>query len=172
MSRRTFLKAIITIAASYPFQKAFAYHTNERVLNLYNIHTGEELYTRYAYSGIYDHDALDQINYVLRCHYTNDVMPLDISLLNLLCDIKDVFGKDEKIDIISGYRSYAYNEYLRFTGHKVVKDSLHMRGLAVDFSIPGINSDDLFRISKSFGAGGVGKYPEFVHIDVGHIRYW
>jgi uncharacterized protein YcbK (DUF882 family) len=144
----------------------------ERSLNLYNIHTNERLHVKYYESGIYDKNALHEINYLLRCHYSNEIIPIDTSLLDLLCDIKDIFGKDKEVHIISGYRSFAYNEYLRSLGRKVVQNSLHLYGLAIDFSITGISTSKLSSIAKSFSAGGVGKYPEFVHIDVGRIRYW
>ncbi|MDI6890421.1 MAG: DUF882 domain-containing protein [Thermodesulfovibrionales bacterium] len=172
ISRRNFLRSIFAAAAAYPFRKVFASPKDKRFLDLYNVHTGERLNTRYYESGIYSSDAINQIHYLLRCHYTDEVMPVDIRLLDLLCDIKDVFGKDKEVHIISGYRSYAYNEYLRSLGRKVAKDSLHLCGLAVDFSIPGVSSSELSSVARSFSAGGVGKYPEFVHIDLGRIRYW
>jgi uncharacterized protein YcbK (DUF882 family) len=172
ISRRNLLKAAFTITAFYPFKKAFAFSKEEKFLNLYNIHTGEKFNEKYYGSGIYDNNAINKINYLLRCHYTNEIVPVDIKLLDLLCDIKDIFGKNKEVHIISGYRSQAYNEYLRSLGRKVAKDSLHIYGLAIDFSIPGVNNTELSNIAKSFSAGGVGKYPEFVHIDLGRIRYW
>jgi uncharacterized protein YcbK (DUF882 family) len=174
ISRRNLLKAIFTISVAYPFRKIFALSKSkpERILHLYNIHTDERLNTRYYESGIYNNNEINKINYILRCHYTNEIMPVDIDLLDLLCDIKDIFGKDREVNIISGYRSYTYNEYLRSLGRKVAKDSLHLYGLAIDFSIPGISNSELFEVAKSFLAGGVGKYPEFIHVDLGRIRYW
>jgi len=172
ISRRTFLKAFFAITVSFPLRKGFAFSKAERFLNLYNIHTGEKLNTRYYQSGTYDDDAVNRINYLLRCHYTNEIMPVDIKLLDLLCDIKDIFGKDREIHVISGYRSFAYNEYLRSLGRKVVQNSLHLYGLAVDFAIPNVDMNELSKVAKSFSAGGVGKYAEFVHIDTGRVRYW
>lgn len=172
LTRRNFLRTLFAFTAFYPFKKVFASLKNEKFLDLYNIHTGERLYTRYYASGIYDTDAVDKINYLLRCHYTNEVMPIDISLLDLLCNIKDIFGKEREIHIISGYRSHVYNEYLRNLGKKVAHDSFHLYGLAIDFAIPGVSSSELSSVAKSFPAGGVGRYPEFVHIDLGRIRYW
>ena len=172
ISRRNFLKAAVTLAGAYPFRKVLASSKVERSLNLYNIHTNERLHVKYYESGIYDKNALQEINYLLRCHYSNEIIPIDTSLLDLLCDIKDILGKDKELHIISGYRSSAYNEYLRSLGRKVVHNSLHLYGLAIDFSIMGISTSKLSNIAKSFSAGGVGKYPEFVHIDVGRIRYW
>jgi uncharacterized protein YcbK (DUF882 family) len=172
ISRRNFLKTAVTLAGAYPCRKVLASTKGERFLNLYNIHTGEKLQTKYYESDTYDYDAINKINYLLRCHYSNEIMPIDTKLLDLLCDIKDIFGKDKEVHIISGYRSYAYNEYLRSLGRKVVQNSLHLYGLAIDFSITGVSSSELSSAAKSFSAGGVGKYPEFVHIDVGRVRYW
>jgi uncharacterized protein YcbK (DUF882 family) len=172
ISRRNFLKAAVTLAGAYPFRKVLASPKMERSLKLYNIHTSENLYTKYYESGMYINNALHEINYLLRCHYSNEITPIDTSLLDLLCDIKDIFGKDKEVHIISGYRSHAYNEYLRSMGRKVVQNSLHLYGLAIDFSITGVSISELSSAAKSFSAGGVGKYPEFVHIDVGRIRYW
>lgn len=172
ISRRNFVKASIIFAGLYPLRKVFSYTKTERSLNLYNIHTAEEIHVKYYESGRYNSNALDEINYILRCHYSNEIIPIDIRVVDLLCDIKDTFGRFKKIYIISGYRSFAYNEYLRSQGRKVAKDSLHLQGLAIDFTIPDISSTELSDVAKSFSAGGVGKYPEFIHIDVGRIRYW
>ncbi len=172
ISRRNFLKAMVATAIIYPFKNVSASQKSERILNMYNIHTDESLNIKYYSSGIYDREAIDKINYFLRCHYTNEVKAMDIGVLDMLCDIKDIVGKDREVQIISGYRSLAYNEFLRSHGSKVSKNSLHLSGLAIDFSIEGVNNDELSRIARSFATGGVGKYPEFVHIDVGRIRYW
>ncbi|MBI4691092.1 MAG: YcbK family protein [Nitrospirae bacterium] len=172
MSRRGFIKTIAAGIAILPFRNALASSENERILNLYNTHTGEGINIRYYTSGIYNHDALNEINYLLRDHYTNEVRAIDVKTLDLLCNIKDVIGKDRQVKIISGYRSFEYNEYLRSLGRKVGIDSLHLEGLAIDFEIPGISNGELCRIAKTFRAGGVGYYPKFVHIDTGKIRYW
>ena len=39
-------------------------------------------------------------------------------------------------------------------------------------SVPGTGTDELFRLARSYGVGGVGKYHDFVHIDSGRVRYW
>ncbi len=188
ISRRNFLKILIAGVVVCPFKNAFALISNspsptfskggkrgfagERILNMYNIHTGESLNIKYYSSGIYDREAIDNINYFLRCHYTNEVKAIDIRVLDVLCDIKNILGTNKEVQIISGYRSFAYNEFLRRQGRKVSKNSLHLQGLAIDFSLEGVSNNELFSIAKSFSAGGVGKYPEFVHIDVGRLRYW
>lgn len=172
ITRRNFVKGMVVIGLSGCAGNAFALAKQDRVLNLYNPHTDERLAVQYVSNGAYDQDAIDQINRLLRCHYSNEIKPIDIRAVDLLCDIKDRIGKDEEIHIISGYRSPAYNEYLRSIGRGVVHNSLHLQGLAIDFCIPRISSSKLSSLAKSFHTGGVGKYPDFVHIDTGRIRYW
>jgi uncharacterized protein YcbK (DUF882 family) len=172
ISRRKFLKALVVAVAAYPLKNVLASQKPEKILNMYNIHTNESLNVKYCSSGIYNPDAIDKINYFLRCHYTNEVRAIDIRVLDLLCDIKDIIDKEREIQIISGYRSLAYNEFLRSQGRNVSRNSLHLQGLAIDFSINGVSNNKLSHIAKSFSAGGVGKYPEFVHVDVGRVRYW
>jgi len=144
----------------------------DKTLKLYNVHTGERLETQYCSAGCYDEKAIDQIHYILRCHYSNTVKPISIKVVDLLCAIKDRLAPGKEITIISGYRSPEYNAYLRSIGRHVAAGSLHMAGLAIDFAIGGIGMGELGRTAKLFSAGGVGKYPEFVHIDVGRVRYW
>jgi len=202
ISRRNFMKALVAGIAYNPFKKVFASKSKEsnhtefppthpwergaeedlkggkreflddKILNMYNIHTSESLNIKYYSSGVYDRNALNKINYFLRCHYTNEVKEIDIKVLDLLCNIKNIVDKDKKVYIISGYRSAAYNEFLIRQGRNVSKNSLHLQGLAIDFSIEEVNTYELSRIARSLAAGGVGKYPEFVHIDVGRLRYW
>lgn len=172
ITRRDFIKACVVMAASLPFTDVFASMGGERTLEMYNIHTNEKLNIRYCSSGCYDRDALEKINYFLRCHYTNEVKEIDVGVLDLLCDIRDSVGKKQEMQIISGYRSPAYNQYLASLGRRVSRNSLHLQGLAIDFAIEGISNERLAHIAKSFRAGGVGTYADFVHVDVGRVRYW
>jgi uncharacterized protein YcbK (DUF882 family) len=172
ITRRNFLKSCLIGASLFSFHTAFASTSTNRVLTMENIHTGERLNIQYCLSGVYDCEALERINYFLRCHYTNKVMPIDVRVLDLLCDIKDMIGRQRLIQIVSGYRSDIYNEKLIREGRNVSKNSLHLRGCAIDFSIEGVSKSMIGRIAQSFGVGGVGKYPEFVHIDVGRVRSW
>lgn len=173
LSRRNFIKMIGLSATVFaPLRNARASTEKIRSLSLHNIHTDERLKITYARAGRYDYEAIEEINHLLRCHYTNEVKPIDINVLDLLCDIKDRIGTDGQIDIISGYRSPAYNDHLKSLGRRVAKNSLHLRGLAIDFSISGYNNHTVSRVAKSFVSGGVGAYPDFVHIDTGPVRFW
>ena len=172
ITRRKFL-AVAALAVLFGFAgNTIASEKRERAISLYNIHTEERLDVKYCSSGVYDQDALDRINYLMRCHYTNTVKPIDIGVIDLLCDIKDDIGTGKEISVISGYRSPEYNEYLHEKGRGVACHSLHLEGRAIDFRLPGVDSPRLARLAKSFFAGGVGKYHDFVHVDTGRIRYW
>lgn len=172
ISRRAFIQGLAAAAVFCRNTGAFGSVTSERILSLYNVHTDESLDVTYFSDGSYDYEALGKINQLMRCHYADEVKPISTGVLDLLCDIKDRLHEDRRIEIISGYRSAAYNEYLRMRSRKVARDSYHMQGLAIDFSVSGMSKNTLTGIAKSFHAGGVGKYREFVHIDVGPIRYW
>ncbi len=181
ISRRGFLRGVFGAAGAYGLAGLFSARTAasahtgsspEKALSLCNVHTGERLNTRYCADGCYDENELGRINYILRCHYTNAVKPIKLKVIDLLCDIKDRLAPGKEIAIISGYRSPEYNEYLRQLGRHVAAGSLHMTGLAIDFAIDGIGMGELYKGAKLFAAGGVGSYPEFVHIDVGRVRYW
>ncbi len=172
VTRRNFIKALALVALFGYTGNVVALEEKERVLDLYNIHTGERLDIKYYSSGLYEQEAIDEINRLLRCHYSNEIKPIDIEVIDLLCAVKDSVGDGGEVHIISGYRSPAYNEYLRNCGKGVAKDSLHIQGRAIDFCIPNIGNHRLSALAKSFSAGGVGTYPGFVHIDNGRIRYW
>ena len=172
MTRRIFLQSVALVALSGYSRIVFGRDKKERTLSLYNVHTGERLDVTYYSSGIYDHDAMSEINNIFRCHYSNELKPMDVRVVDLLCDIKDTFGGQKEVHIISGYRSHAYNEYLRRAGNGVVSNSLHLQGRAIDFRIPRVDSQKLATLARSFHAGGVGRYPDFVHIDDGRVRYW
>ena len=172
ITRRGLLKTVAAASLYYPFRKVFASDNSEKRLKLYNIHTDESLDISYFLDGSYDFEALGKINHLLRCHYNNTVKPIDIRVLDLLCDVKNRIGADKEIHIISGYRSPEYNDYLRGLGRNVARNSYHMQGTAIDFSIQGFSVSSLSQAAKSFFAGGVGQYAEFVHIDTGPVRYW
>lgn len=173
ITRRGFIKTVIAGTLSiYANKRAIAIINKDRTLHMHNIHTKEDINITYFENGSYIAEALQRINNFLRCHFTNEIKEIDIRLLDLLSDIQRIFGLDRQFHVVSGFRSLQYNEYLRSIGRKVSKNSLHLLGLAIDVFIPGIDNHELFNAAKAFEAGGVGFYPEFVHIDTGRKRYW
>lgn len=146
----------------------------ERSLSLYNMHTGERLKRVYWFKGKYLPDALAEINSNLRDHRTDEIIPIDKGLLDLLHTIHHRMGSREMLHIISGYRSPVTNDHLRGKSRGVATNSLHMHGMAADIRLPDKSLSVLRRTAVSLKRGGVGYYPksDFVHVDVGHVRYW
>ena len=146
----------------------------EKSLALYNTHTGEGVNAVYWVKGKYIPDTLAAVDRVLRDHRTDETMPIDRQLLDLLYDIREELGCHQAFHIISGYRSPTTNAYLRSMSRRVAEHSLHMDGKAVDLRLPGWAAFTVRSVARDLRVGGVGYYPrsEFVHVDVGPIRYW
>jgi uncharacterized protein YcbK (DUF882 family) len=179
ISRRVFLTAGLaaTVACFLPFKAVAAMSKvffAERALSFYNTHTGESMKTVYWAQGAYVSQALSDINYILRDYRTGGVKEIDTDLLDLLFALHQKLESTVPFNIISGYRSPETNSLLNIMSKGVVKNSLHICGKAIDISLPGHELKVLQRAAVDLQRGGVGYYPssDFVHIDVGKIRYW
>ncbi len=146
----------------------------KRNLFLFNTHTAQKLDVCYYDQGQYQAEALKKINYILRDHRTEEIKPIHIGLLNLLHSISMTLGRPTRLHIISGYRSPETNANLRKKNKYVVKNSLHMKGEAADIRIPGYDTRWLRNVCMKLKTGGVGYYrkSDFVHVDIGLVRYW
>jgi uncharacterized protein YcbK (DUF882 family) len=125
--------------------------------------------------GRHQADAMRVLDHVLRDHRTGETHRMDPRLYDLLHAITSRIDGQHSFHVISGYRSARSNALLRQTGGGgVAKKSYHMRGMAIDIRIPRVALDALHRAAKELRLGGVGKYPRpnFVHVDVGPVRYW
>lgn len=143
-------------------------------LSFYNLHTDEYLNICYCRNGKYDPEALKKINYILRDHRTGDIKAIDSQLLDLLYTIGLKTNSNSPFHVISGYRSRATNSMLRQKRNGIASKSLHMQGKAIDIRIPGFSTRHLRDVAIQVQGGGVGYYPksDFVHVDVGRIRFW
>ena len=181
LNRRLFLKAslagVLFLAGRKP---AYSKTTTimrlpEGKLSLYNTHSKDRLTIDYRDPlGNYRPDALKSLNWILRCPYTGEVANMDIRAIEHLNLVDKQLGGGHEFHIISGYRSPEYNGRLRRQGHRVARHSLHLKGKAIDISIPGVGLDKLRRIALNLNYGGVGYYPGagFVHLDSGSFRTW
>ena len=145
-----------------------------RELTLLNLHTGERVRAPYWERGRYQRDVLAAFDQVLRDHRTDEVHDIDPRLFDALHALGRRLGERDTFHVISGYRSPKSNALLRQTGTGVAKKSYHMRGMAIDVRVPQADLDRVHRAAKSLKAGGVGKYTKsnFIHMDVGPVRYW
>jgi len=179
-NRRSFLGygALATAAAMVPGRAQAAVSKRpERVLSFFHTHTGERLKIAYCCDGIYQPEALAQLNHLLRDFRVDQEKSIDPNLFDLLHELGGTLETDQPYHIISGYRSAQTNAMLRERGGAhtgVASSSLHMVGKAIDIRLPGVRLDHLRSAAASLKLGGVGFYPSsnFVHVDTGRVRYW
>ena len=149
-------------------------HHLARSLNLHNALTGENLKVEYWVQGEYVPDALKALDHFLRDPHNGKVTAIDPKLFDFIHDIAGKLDVSRTVNITSGYRSPATNEWLRRCNSAAAKDSFHVKGRAVDIRIPGRSVKSVRRTALALGQGGVGYYPHsrYVHIDTGPVCSW
>jgi uncharacterized protein YcbK (DUF882 family) len=180
LSRRNFCALGAMAAASLLLPRELSAATpvdGDKQLSFFHTHTRERLVAAYCCDGRNDPEALGQIDHLLRDFRVNEVRPIDVRLLDLLHSLNGELQTRDPYHVISGYRSPTTNTMLRTRGGAhtgVATRSLHMVGKAIDVRVPGVSLEELHRAAVSLKKGGVGIYPSsnFVHVDVGRVRYW
>lgn len=147
---------------------------HEKKLTLSNTHTGESIQSVFWAEGNFIPEGLKEINHVLRDFRTGEVAEIDPQLLMMVHRLHHTVEASRPAQIISGYRSPKTNAALRKKSNGVAKKSYHMKGMAIDLRIGGIDLKKLHKAAKSLKGGGVGYYPksQFLHIDTGPVRSW
>jgi len=177
MTRRSFLGSALLLAAPVVVgghATAAILNRDRRDLAFENLHTGEQLNIVYFSYRQYVPEALRQINWVLRDVRTGESAPIDPRLLDLLFRLRLAVAASSNFQVISGYRSPKTNALLASRSEGVALKSLHTQGKAIDIRVPGISLRQLRDAAKSLKAGGVGYYSQsnFVHVDIGRVRFW
>jgi uncharacterized protein YcbK (DUF882 family) len=175
LSRRGFLTAVASVVPALALPGvALADPTATRALSFLHTHTGERLTVEYFSGGHYLRDALATVDHLLRDFRTGEVHVIEPDLLDLLHQIAGATGSARPFQVISGYRSPITNAALRRRSEGVAAGSLHMKGQAIDISLPDVPLAKLRDTARALQGGGVGYYPasNFVHVDVGRIRTW
>lgn len=139
-----------------------------RKLALYNIHTGETFEGTYWRENAYDPKALDRLAHVLRDRRNNKKHPMDPHLFDALHHLQSKLGTKDPYQVICGYRSPETNAKLHLASKGVAKNSLHLKGKAIDINLAHVSLKELSNAARSLKVGGVGYYPKshFVHIDI------
>jgi uncharacterized protein YcbK (DUF882 family) len=148
----------------------------DRALKLYNLHTKERATIVYKRDGRFDADGLAKLNRFLRDWRQNKPTKMDPKLFDILWEVYRKAGATQPINVVCGYRAPETNAMLRRRSSGVAQNSLHTRGQAMDFFIPGVPLAKLRALGLQAQAGGVGYYPgsgsPFVHMDTGNVRHW
>ncbi len=179
LQRRKFLQfslaAVAGVGLSAPaFARSAEEGRPDRLLRLYNTHTGESLQTTYWSEGNYIDSSLEAVNHILRDHRTDQVARIDPDLLDVLYKLTISLSSAQAFHIISGYRSPLTNARLAAESNGVAKHSMHLDGRAIDIRLPQRDLSVLHAAALKLKAGGVGFYEKsnFVHLDTGRVRAW
>ncbi|MBK1718248.1 YcbK family protein [Thiocystis violacea] len=178
MNRRYFLGLALSaatspVAASSIFSRRII--DRPRVLSFYHMHTEDRIDITYRIGEVYQRPAIQRLNQFFRDFRTGDATAMDPRLFDLLYDLKlSLDEPDARFNVISAYRSPATNTKLRRTSSGVARNSLHLRGQAIDIRLPGSSIRRVGNAAVALGRGGVGYYSrsDFVHLDTGNVRKW
>lgn len=148
----------------------------DRTLYLYHTHTKQTGRFTFKRNGQYDQNVLKELNVFLADWRTKEPTKMDPALFDLLWSVYQEVGATQPINIVSSYRSPKTNAMLAKKSSGVADNSLHMKGRAIDFFIPGIELSRLRATVMRHQVGGIGYYPTsgspFVHADTGNVRAW
>lgn len=100
-------------------------------------------------------EAFEQIAHAFRAA-SGEEKPIDPRLVEILMSISQAFD-GKPIALVSAHRTQ---------GRGTRKTSYHTKGMAVDLAVRGEKVHDVRKAAVRAGAGGVGVYPSFVHVDV------
>ena len=98
--------------------------------------------------GSLNDSALNQVDAVFGLSTKDQGEHISPRLLFMLDYFSDLVAPGKVIQLHSGYRNPEYNTRLKKTGLTVAKTSLHIDGMALDFSIEGVKGLDLWEIIR------------------------
>ncbi|MCP5464696.1 MAG: YcbK family protein [Deltaproteobacteria bacterium] len=143
-------------------------------LRLYSYHLNEFLEIRYKdANGDWLPEAEKKLNQLLRSRADDQTIKIDRKLIAFIDHLQDHFEADT-VEVISGFRSQAFNKQLKDSGRNVANESFHTKGQAMDIHLDEIQEDTLRDYALKQQKGGVGYYGNLlmVHIDTGPVRKW
>ncbi len=144
-------------------------------LKMINANTGEQLIKKIRVASLNYGINYQHLDYFLRDWRENKVIQMNKQVIDILLKISESsleLNNSLTLHVTSGYRTKQTNSYLRKISKNVAKNSLHMSGQAIDFSILGISKRKLQNIAIDQAIGGLGVYDNFIHIDSGPFRRW
>ena len=144
-------------------------------LTLTNANTGEKLVKAIRVETFNHGINYTELDYFLRDWRENKIIRMNKQVVDIFLQISEkALGDNNALaaQITSGYRTNKTNSYLRKLSRNVAKNSLHIKGQAIDFTIDNIPRAKLKNIAKEHAFGGLGVYDNFIHIDSGPFRRW
>ena len=188
LDRRNFLKKLVGVGALYTTGAAGLllpkdvvaatsmadFWSRDRTINCKRADTGEKHEIRFfQQQNGYDLDAYRNACWLMRdAKDGNAMVQIDVGLLNLMYAMQEWARQSGRpnpvITINSAYRTPRRNA----TIEGAARNSLHMHGKAVDFTMRGVSISELEQMAKYYNVGGIGIYNSFIHLDTGRVRHW
>ena len=169
------IAAVATLCGADLLQDAVA-NGDTRTLTFHHVHSGAKATVTFKRNGRYDPAALKQLNVLMQDWRRKESIEMDPRLFDIVWEVYREVDATQPIQVIGGYRSPATNAMLRSRSRGVAQTSLHTRGKAMDFYIPGVSLAKVREAGLRLQRGGVGFYPTsgspFVHMDTGGVRHW
>jgi uncharacterized protein YcbK (DUF882 family) len=179
ITRRAMLSAFAaaTVVAAPTFSNAAGFLRGAgdiRKLSMMSRRTGERISTIYWIDGDYIPEAIQEISYFMRDWRRNETKTIDRRTIDIMAASHAILNTDEPFTMLSGYRSAKTNAMLRRQSRSVAKNSLHIKGQAVDLRLGSRSVRQISKAAAKCNAGGVGRYSRsnFVHMDCGPVRVW
>ena len=168
-SRRSFIGTSLAACGMSALASPVFAGQNLRV-KMKNAHTDEKFDYYIVENGQWVREALSQFDWFARDWRETETYPIATKTLHALIELQKRLDVQEPFILLSGYRTPRTNKSLR----GAAKNSLHMRGQALDIRHEHRSTRQIHRALVSLKAGGVGYYPDsgFVHMDCGRVRYW
>lgn len=143
-------------------------------IKIKNLHSGQEASARLLNpDGSLNEEGFTRIDEVFQYPTREKGEHISPRLMFMLDYFSDRAAPGKTIKMLSGYRSPDYNTGLRNAGGNVAPTSLHMDGMALDFSMDGVAGKELWQLIKSKDCCGVGHYGGAgIHLDAGRPRFW
>lgn len=143
-------------------------------IKIKNLHSGREVSASLLNpDGSLNEEGFTRIDEVFQFPTREKGEHISPRLIFMLDYFSDRVAPGKVIKMESGYRSPDHNSGLRNAGGNVAPTSLHMDGMALDFSIDGVKGKTLWELIKSKDCCGVGHYGgASVHLDAGRPRFW
>ncbi len=170
--RRVLLGLLLLVAVPAGATDRF-FVMGDGTLSVKNIHNGERVTVVYRRAdGTYDETQLAKLARVFRSK-DGKVGDMTLRFVEVLSHVQGMTG-GKPLQLLSGYRSPAYNEGLRRAGRKAASGSLHTEGMAADLAFPRPGMKDLWLALRALECCGAGYYAGngFMHVDVGQPRFW
>jgi len=155
-------------------RQMLAERSGRRTVRMVNAHTNEWLRTTYFADGSYRPEELARLDHFFRDWRAQAMVRMDPDAIDILASIQALTESDSPVVVLSGYRTRATNEMLAQRYDGVAANSFHMRGMAIDLTLPGYSVEGLWRHALALRRGGVGYYASsgFIHVDSGPVRRW